>query len=608
MKFLQMRKGRFASLTLACLFVAAGLMAVNGAVAQEVRIDLDRSTPAVDDLLAVTPSGGSAVVQGSVVVTGASTDSVKDHAIEVAFTHSGGGDSIDCTGTTFSDGEITSAFGNELCAATFVRRSKLFVNPGVPVGGDGVLTLFNFDVEVIIADGQSISLAFSTTSSNPQLGITVNDAPRTFGAGTQNPINTFGATITGGEPTTPSPTPTEPPATFTPAPDCDDSGYYILDSLGGRHAVGADVVRITGPLYYGRDVARDMENVHIPIEPQKGDAPFNSDLAVLDSFGAVQFVENPSAAPVQMFYFPENSNPAAGYAVDVEVASDSEGFWVLTEAGGIFRAGSALPGGQDAQLGGDAQDIIAVLNIPFGGSVPRDPNVGDDEVTPKGKIRAVGFVVVQGGDPSNPTGYVVLDSQGGHYTFNGAGDALNDGVANSILSGDTVYPFFRGLDIARDIELHPAGTNVAGLVIYDGWGGIHPVPVGFDLVNDPPLTQVAFLRNEAPAQTTTVGLPYIVAGFDDTGNAFGFGQAGAVLDADSIFRDLEFCASTGGDGIYVLDAFGGVFAFGNTRAAAEDVTPRFTGGPYFFPNKFARDLEPQTETEFETDFNGILVP
>ena len=37
-----------------------------------------------------------------------------------------------------------------------------------------------------------------------------------------------------------------------------------------------------------------------------------------------------------------------------------------------------------------------------------------------------------------------------------------------------VWPFFPGLDIARDIELH--GTQ-QGVVILDGWDGIHPVPV-----------------------------------------------------------------------------------------------------------------------------------
>jgi len=600
MKFFTMRKGRLANLTVACVAMAAGLlMALPQQVgAQEVRVDLDRNTAGVQDTLQVTPTAGAATVQGAVVVTGAPTTTVGDYAVEIALSNSGGGDSVNCANSSTAPGEIMSSFPGVLCTSTAFRRSQLFVNPPIAVGDDMVLTLFTFDTELTIVDGETITMNFTSTAAVSLLGITVNGSPRTFGQGTSNPITTVGASVTAGQGGTPTPTPTEPLPTFTPAPDCEDSGYYILDSFGGRHRVGPDVVNITGPLYFGRDVARDMENVN----NDPTGAPI-SDLALLDTFGVVHFVENPSNAPIQMFYFPEGSDPDCGFAVDVELTDDSQGFWVLTEGGGIFRAGTALPGGQDAQLGGAAAMLCDMLPMPFGGGVPRDPNVGDD--TNRGTIRAVGFVVVEGGNPADPTGFVILDSQGGHYIYDGQGAVLDDGVANSVLSADTVYPFFRGLDIARDIELHPAGTSVAGLVIYDGWGGIHPVPVGFDQVNDPPVTQVAFLRNMAPAQTTTVGLPYIVAGFDDTGDAEG---ATSVLDVDSIFRDIEFCAASGGDGVYVMDAYGAVFAFGNTRADPLGVAPRFTGGPYFFPNKLARDLEPQTEIEMETDMAVDTLP
>ncbi|MCA9410470.1 MAG: hypothetical protein KC931_00130 [Candidatus Omnitrophica bacterium] len=595
MKFLEMNKGRLARLSIAFLVAALSVLVMQPqamAQSQAVQIDLDRNADGIQSALEVTPSGGAAAIQGAVVVTGAISDTVGQYAIEVQASNDGGGDAVDCTMTTFADGEITSNLGSELCTANAFRKSRLFVSPEVQIGDDGVLTVFTFDVSLMIADGESVAFSFTSTATNPQFGITVNSQARTFGGTSSSMIETVGATVsTAGGGGTPTNTPTTPPATFTPAPDCEDTGYYILDSLGGRHDVGTNVVQITGPLYYGRDVARDMENV--TMDPTGGPV---ADLAVLDSYGAVQFVENPGNAPAQMFYFPEGSDPACGYAVDVELTADSQGFWVLTEAGGIFRAGTAFSGG-DPQLGNDAADLCATLNIPFGGGIPRDPNVGDDDVSPRGMISAVGFVVVEGSDAANPDGFVVLDSQGGHYIFDGAGNTLDDGVTNSILSGSTVYPFFPGLDIARDIELHPAKTNTAGLVIYDGWGGIHPVPVGFDLVNDPPLTQVAFLRNMEPAQTTTVGLPYIVAGFDNTGST-----SGTVLDVDSIFRDIEFCATTSGDGVYVMDAYGAVFAFGNTRADANSVAPRFTGGPYFFPDKFARDLEPQTEVEPETTF------
>jgi hypothetical protein len=199
--------------------------------------------------------------------------------------------------------------------------------------------------------------------------------------------------------------------------------------------------------------------------------------------------------------------------------------------------------------------------------------------------------VVQSGNNADPEGFVILDSQGGHYVFDGEGNAFDDATEGSILSADTRYPFFQGLDIARDIEIHPVGTSVAGLAIYDGWGGVHPVPV-----ESAPSNQVSFLRNDPPI--TPVGLPYIQTGFDRPGTNLDEGDSDQVgSDVGSIFLDLEFCQTPTGDGIYVLDGFGGIFAFGNTRTSADSVATRFSDSPYFFPNPLARDIEIQTEAE-----------
>ena len=71
-----------------------------------------------------------------------------------------------------------------------------------------------------------------------------------------------------------------------------------------------------------------------------------------------------------------------------------------------------------------------------------------------------------------------------------------------------MYPFFAGLDIARDIEIYPVTQQ--DLVVFDGWGGINPVPVN-DTTNP-----VFNTRNEDPnnlgMSLTTVGMPYIIAG------------------------------------------------------------------------------------------------
>jgi YVTN family beta-propeller protein len=378
--------------------------------------------------------------------------------------------------------------------------------------------------------------------------------------------------------------PTATPTPTTPAELCQDAGYYILDAFGGRHHVGIPV-EIFGSLFYGRDVAVDMERTLSEASGNTG--PKAEELAVLDQFGAVQFVLFPGDAPGQTFYWPEESDPACGNAVDFEMADDDSGFWVLSENGGIFRAGSALPVGEDAQLGSDAADLCNTLGIPFGGEVPRDPGLPTNDGA---SITAEGFAVVQSGDASAPTGFVVLDSQGGHYIFDGSGNASTDATANSILNPSTVYPFFQGLEIARDIELpvdfDKGATNdpTHGLVIYDGWGGVHPVPV-----TPTANSRVAFLRNDG---LTTVGLPYLQVGFNDPSTPEDESNPAEVgIDVASIFTDIEFC-STGADGVYVLDGFGGVFAFGATRGAPDDVAPIFpAGGPYFFPNRYARDLE-----------------
>ena len=109
------------------------------------------------------------------------------------------------------------------------------------------------------------------------------------------------------EPTiAPSPTPTEDSA------DC-DSGYYVLDSLGGRHAVGDPPV-ITGPVFFGWDIARDMERASCNIEGATVE-----DLVLLDGFGATHFVMNPSCNVLQDFYFIDQVDKyPQGRAVDME--------------------------------------------------------------------------------------------------------------------------------------------------------------------------------------------------------------------------------------------------------------------------------------------------
>ncbi|MCA9450048.1 MAG: hypothetical protein KC931_23200, partial [Candidatus Omnitrophica bacterium] len=99
---------------------------------------------------------------------------------------------------------------------------------------------------------------------------------------------------------------------------------------------------------------------------------------------------------------------------------------------------------------------------------------------------------------------------------------------------------------------------------------------------------------------TTVGMPYIVSGFAAPGTPAG---EEPEVDAGSIFEDLEFSVSCG-SGFYTLDKFGGVFAFGDSRPEPDNLTPPYSGSPYFFPNLYAESLEifGAGEAEVETGF------
>jgi hypothetical protein len=437
-----------------------------------------------------------------------------------------------------------------------------------------------------------------TFTSTPTTTLEITFVPTGTPTLTSQPTFTMTALAT----STPTFTPTTGPgATATPTQrtgggNICESGYYVLDSLGGRHRVGNPPI-INGPLYFGNDIARDMEKAFCttPVKGNAGPLPQLPDLIVLDGFGGAHFVMYESCNIPQEFYF------ASDDAVDIEVTTDSQGFWVLTDEGAIYRAGSAkdaldpalVPGTNTGTLGDD---------IPITG-IMRDPSLPD----PGGAtLRAVSLGVFDTDSDNRAEGYIVLDSMGGRFHFNAdgsmviggssAGEPIND-PAYLIDPVGYVWPFFPGLDIARDMEVYP---TLQGVVIFDGWGGIHPVPVNIE--SNP----VFFANNVTSATDPTplqpVGMPYVVDGFDDP-NTVGTDEGDDTtygIDAASIFTDLEFsidCSS----GLYTLDKFGGVFVLGDSRPDANDPTPDYGGSPYFFPYLYAEDME--LFGPVETDMN-----
>jgi hypothetical protein len=268
------------------------------------------------------------------------------------------------------------------------------------------------------------------------------------------------------------------------------------------------------------------------------------------------------------------------------MTADSAGFWVLTDYGEVYRAGSALVGSTSPELGVGQRGLL-------GFDIPTMRDAGTRSLIPTGtSLRAVSFAAVDENGNSQADGFIVLDSMGGRFHYLPDGSEVPPGTSAGLTGNEPlrlldptgyVWPFFPGLDIARDMELHP---SQGGVVILDGWGGIHPVPV------NNPSNPVWFARNETPGggPAQTVGMPYLVLGFDDPTTGPGIDEDDPFeygLDAASIFTDLEFSAGCPDSGLYTLDKFGGVFALGSARADESEPVPGFGSSPYFYPFLYA---------------------
>jgi hypothetical protein len=446
--------------------------------------------------------------------------------------------------------------------------------------------------------------ATPTNTLTTTLSATPTDTPKV--TETPTPTATVTETATATETATEgivaSPTPTR-------TPGC-DSGLYMLVTTGQIIRVGHPVL-ITGGANYGFDFAKDIERA-------TADAivsPPTADLVLLDGAGVATFVENPADTIPQTFTFPPTLQFPMGRAVDLEMSQSSEGLWVLTDFGGIYRAGDTKAPADPALVPG-TDGLSLGYDIAYGSL--RDPNLPN----PGGSsLRAVALGVIDVDAPlSLADGFIVIDSQGGHYQFNGAGGLVTPGTYSGAPANDPhkllepdpgqggyVWPFFPGLDIARDIEVF--APTQEGAVVFDGWGGIHPVPVNDDT------NAVFYTRNEDPilhTPITTVGMPYIVDGFDDPETGADEGDDSLFgIDVYSIFVDFEFSAGCPDGGFYTLDKNGGVFVFGTARPNASSTSPAWPLPDLSATQNgqdielFAADETELGETEFEETKFGL---
>jgi len=393
---------------------------------------------------------------------------------------------------------------------------------------------------------------------------------------TSTRTNTLSPTATRTKTSVPTATKTGVPPTATPTATEEqfcDRGFYTLSVSGSLHKAGNPPKMNSNSLFGA--MAMDAEKV-------RG----NEDIAIIDGSGVATFVNDPAGTPMQDFLFETSPNFPLGRAVDLTMTPSGEGFWVLTDFGGIYRAGTAMVVGQDALVPNTDQLPIG-YDIPFG-TIRRAgfPNPGNTS------LRAVALAVVNPNCDDSAEGYIILDSQGGRFLLDADGTTVPSGTYAGYPDDDPlklldpmyVWPFFPGLDIARDIELHPTQQ---GLVVFDGWGGIHPVPV------DRPSNPVFFTRNEDPNNPgtliTTVGMPYITIGFDDPATPEDEGDANTYgADAESIFTEFDFSPGCP-QGFYTLDKFGGVFTFGGARKSPDSCGAAWPN-TYFFPYMYGKKL------------------
>jgi hypothetical protein len=415
-----------------------------------------------------------------------------------------------------------------------------------------------------------------------------------FGAPEPTPTPT--GTVTPTPSTTPEPSITPTRTQIPPfAPQHCDSGYYVLDAFGGRHRAGNPPL-ISGSLFFGEGLAQDLERADVAARGSRSGKIYEQ--AVLDTQGTVHYVARPWAAPYQDLDIEEHPDYPQGRAVDLVVSPDGAGFWVLTDYGGIYRAGSALPGPNLPSLVQSSVTGTIGFDVTFGNF--RDPNLPN----PGGaSIRAVALAVIHLDHNSLADGYIILDSQGGHYPIAPDGRDFRKADAPHPLLDPTEFPwpYFFGLDIARDLELFPTQE---GAVILDGFDGIHPVP--WNVESNPVFFATNRTAVDNPSYVQLYGLPYVTSGADDpTTPNLDEGNPNLIgIDAASIFVDVEFSAGCG-HGLYTMDKYGGVFALGTARKEESEVSVHTPGSPYFFPFLYAKDLEfyALDESSFETGFN-----
>ncbi|MCA9424084.1 MAG: hypothetical protein KC994_03380 [Candidatus Omnitrophica bacterium] len=195
-------------------------------VAQSIAIDLDRDSPGVQQVLEVG-LGHSGPIRGAVVATGAPQDTGGLYALEIEIVSSSRtGTLFECSAFATNQGDVIDAPSSpgETECATEIEPNRLgrrsLLAEDTPFDTSGRLDLFTFDLPLDCQPGETFSLGFRTSLSDPRLGVRINGEGRSIGAGISSDIPVANSTViclTGKEPS-PTPSPTEDLSTPTPTP------------------------------------------------------------------------------------------------------------------------------------------------------------------------------------------------------------------------------------------------------------------------------------------------------------------------------------------------------------------------------------------------------
>ena len=383
-------------------------------------------------------------------------------------------------------------------------------------------------------------------------------------------------------------------AQFAPTESSQD-GIIILDSFGqlfSSNAKGIGAFRFkeleatSQRFQFPFPVAKDVKFVADPDGNVKG-------AYVLDTFGgqfALSLVSNPSnvTSPADLAKLnPDNSRlPYFGFDVakDIEIAPDwrdvTNGYkgYFLLDGDGVVHS-------------------IGKNNLPFYIFSENGNQVVKQTLYP---------------NTINVTGSKVTAEQllnGGPFKKPVNKPYASNADVNSVTP---IFLYFgQGTDIARDLKVSvewvtvtvPASSSKSGTLetrdiavtngyyIMDGRGSVHPnrLPLNFNPVDDtlPGEVQVTYKDLEDPKFGLPINNAPLASPWDDQkGDLPYFGSDVAV----------SFELTPSGNGFYLLDAYGAVFAVGDARL---NFPPRFQNGTYvqtssttpFFGFRIAKDLK-----------------